>query len=82
MIYSFQTTNDFDKEIKRLNKKYPSLKTDLQKIINNIDCRFLSLFFYRRKAININTFPQFFLTDVKKFCFFGKFQISGILFNT
>lgn len=37
MNYSLQTTDDFDREIKKLNKKFPSLKNDFQNIIDNIE---------------------------------------------
>jgi mRNA-degrading endonuclease RelE of RelBE toxin-antitoxin system len=36
MNYSFETTDDFDKELKTLSKKYPSLKTDLRNLSNAI----------------------------------------------
>ncbi len=37
MNYSLQTTDDFDREIKKLSKKFPSLKNDFQSIIDNIE---------------------------------------------
>lgn len=37
MNYSLQTTDDFDREIKKLSKKFPSLKNDFQNIIDNIE---------------------------------------------
>jgi mRNA-degrading endonuclease RelE of RelBE toxin-antitoxin system len=37
MIYNLETTDDFDKEIKKLRKKYPSIKGDFQKIIDDIE---------------------------------------------
>jgi hypothetical protein len=35
--YSLQTTDDFDREIKKLSKKFPSLKNDFQNVIDNIE---------------------------------------------
>lgn len=37
MNYNIITDIDFDKGVKKLAKKYPSLKYDLKAIINNID---------------------------------------------
>lgn len=37
MNYSFNTTDDFDKEIKKLSKKYASLKQDFQNVLDNIE---------------------------------------------
>ncbi|WP_246021995.1 hypothetical protein [Flavobacterium cellulosilyticum] len=37
MNYNLQTTDDFDREIKKLSKKFPSLKNDFQNIIDNIE---------------------------------------------
>jgi hypothetical protein len=37
MNYEFETTDDFDKEIKKLSKKYPSIKEDFQTILDNIE---------------------------------------------
>lgn len=36
MNYKIETTDDFDKEIKALNKKYPSLKSDFQNVLDNL----------------------------------------------
>ncbi len=37
MNYEFETTDDFDKEIKRLSKRYVSLKFDFQSVLDNIE---------------------------------------------
>jgi hypothetical protein len=37
MNYKIETIDNFDKEIKKLNKKFPSLKTDFQKILDNLE---------------------------------------------
>lgn len=37
MNYNFETTDDFDRQIKKLNKKYPSLKADFQSVLDNIE---------------------------------------------
>lgn len=37
MNYNIVTTSIFEKELKRLSKKYPSLKEDIQKLKDNIE---------------------------------------------
>jgi mRNA-degrading endonuclease RelE of RelBE toxin-antitoxin system len=37
MNYKLGTTDDFDKEIKNLKKKYPSIKSDFKKILDNLE---------------------------------------------
>lgn len=37
MKYNITTDVDFDKSLKKLAKKYPSLKSDIQEIVKNID---------------------------------------------
>lgn len=37
MTYKIETTNDFDKEIKKLGKKYPSIKSDFENILENLN---------------------------------------------
>ena len=37
MNYNIQTHKEFEKELKALNKKFPSLKSDLKNIIENIE---------------------------------------------
>jgi mRNA-degrading endonuclease RelE of RelBE toxin-antitoxin system len=37
MNYNIETTYDFNKEIKRLNKKYRSLKSDFQNLLDNLE---------------------------------------------
>jgi mRNA-degrading endonuclease RelE of RelBE toxin-antitoxin system len=37
MIYKLDTTDEFDKEIKALKKKYPSIKADFQNILDNLE---------------------------------------------
>jgi mRNA-degrading endonuclease RelE of RelBE toxin-antitoxin system len=37
MNYNIETTDDFDDELKTLGKKYPSLKMDFQRILDNLE---------------------------------------------
>jgi len=37
MKYNIKTDVDFDKGLKKLAKKYPSIKNDIQEIVKNID---------------------------------------------
>ena len=37
MIYNFIFDDDFTKDFKRLSKKYPSLKTDFEYLVTNIE---------------------------------------------